>query len=504
MRRVTARLMTLKNVVSFIAAIGSSVALSLGLVSLMSLYFHGRVTREFLVTGFLASFVTSAAVLSLALYFVRRLQLAQLALTRSHDELESRVLERTQQLQYVNDALRSEILQREKVLQESVILQERIQQSQKMEAVGLLAGGVAHDFNNIICVISLNTALALDDLPEESEMWSIMTDIATASQRATTLVKQLLVFSKQQLNEPKTVALNLLVQDLVAMLQRLISADIILECASADDLWMVHVDANQIEQVIINLVNNARDAMPVGGTILIETKNVLRRGLDPQDEEAEAFVRLSVRDSGTGMSDELIARIFEPFFTTKSSTGGTGLGLAMVKGIVEQNNGLLEVASTPDEGTCFQIFFHREASELAPTQPLELPVRPDRALLHATLLVVDDNVLLRKQIAMIVRKLGCSVLIASSGSEALELAARHQGTIELLLTDIVMPHMDGPELMCQLRVSRPETAVLFISGYDLGLMATGDVLDTDVGFLAKPFTRAQLTEKIRDVLPVKS
>jgi PAS domain S-box-containing protein len=395
-----------------------------------------------------------------------------------------------------------DITERKKAEEEKVFLQEQLRQSQKMEAIGQLAGGVAHDFNNLLTVIKGYSQLSLLDLKEDSPLWGNIQEIEKATQRATDLTRQLLAFSRRQILDLKVLDLNVLLKDLEKMLRRIIGEDIELVTLLSQDLGKVRVDPSQIEQVIFNLAVNARDAMPSGGRLAIETANV---ELDEEYARAHVsvapgrYVRLSVSDTGVGMTQEVKERVFEPFFTTKEKGKGTGLGLSMVYGIVKQSGGNIWVYSEPGRGTTFRIYFPRtqeEADTLHEREETDFFPRGSE-----TILLVEDDALVRDLAGRLLEQQGYTVLKAADGQEALLVAKAHVGeTIHLLLADIVMPQMGGKELADWLKISRPNVKVLYTSGYADNAIVHHGVLDPGTNFLQKPFSLKTLTHKVREVL----
>ncbi|MBI1960028.1 MAG: GAF domain-containing protein [Candidatus Rokubacteria bacterium] len=379
--------------------------------------------------------------------------------------------------------------------------QAELAQSQKMEAVGRLAGGIAHDFNNLLTVVIGRSELALARLSGDDPLRRDLGLIGTTSKRAAALVRQLLAFSRKQVLRPEVLDLAAVVAGLQGMLRRLIGEDIDLLAVIAPGLGRVTADPGQLEQVIVNLVVNARDAMPRGGRITIETANVdlheavaaEREGLPPG-----AYVRLAVRDTGHGMDAETQAHIFEPFFTTKEVGKGTGLGLATVYGIVKQSDGAIRVASEPGVGTTFTILLPRVREE---AQPAPAPAAPGTLPRGTeTILLVEDDPELRALGLEVLQAVGYTVLEACEGHEALLVLERHRGPIHLLVTDVVMPRMGGLALAERLAVLRPELRVLFMSGYSEAAIAQHGVLDPGTAFMPKPFTPEGLTRKVREVL----
>jgi PAS domain S-box-containing protein len=377
-------------------------------------------------------------------------------------------------------------------------LEEQVRQSQKLEAVGRLAGGVAHDFNNLLCAILGNAALALDDLAPEDPLREAIEEITAAANRAAELTRQLLAFSRKQVIEPKVVNLGHLVGRMKNMLRRLLGEDIQLEVASQDQLGRVRVDPGQMEQIIVNLAVNARDSMPGGGTLRIQTADI-RLDEDWCEEHGElaagAHVMLAVTDTGSGMSPEVRGRIFEPFFTTKEGKG-TGLGLATVFGIVRQHGGAIEVESEPGQGSTFRVFFPRvrDRADTAERGPV---VRLPRG--SETVLLVEDEDVVRVLAARVLERQGYRVLTARTAEEALVLVAERPGLkLDLLLTDVVMPGRNGRELAALL-VERLGAGlrVLFTSGYTDDVIAHHGVLEAGVRFIAKPYTPEVLAVRVR-------
>ena len=373
--------------------------------------------------------------------------------------------------------------------------------SQKLEAVGRLSGGIAHDFNNLLGVIIGYSEALQRQIGEKHSFREAVDEIQKAGKRAAVLTQQLLAFSRKQVLEPKVLDLNAVVFDVDRMLRRLIGEDIELKIALANGLGMVKADPGQIDQVIFNLAVNSRDAMPDGGKLTLETSNA---ELDQDDVNQfryvvpGSYVLLKVSDTGCGMDAELQSHIFEPFFTTKEPGKGTGLGLATVYGIVKQSGGYIWVDSEVGTGTTFKIYLPR----VDETRDLTLPEQ--RASNYArspqTVLLVEDEQSLRKLIRSTLVELGHSVLEARDAFEALEIAGKTPGAIDLLLTDVVMPGMSGRALATQLTGLRPGTRVLYMSGYTDGAVATHGVLESGITFLRKPFTRTELTERVDEVL----
>ena len=370
-----------------------------------------------------------------------------------------------------------------------------------MEAVGRLAGGVAHDFNNILTAIIGNVSMAHMRLPPSDPAAAMLAEANKAAERAATLTQQLLAFSRKQIIEPKVLNLNDLIADLNAMLVRLIREDIELRSARERTLGRSKVDASQFQQVLVNLVVNARDAMPDGGKIVIETSNA---ELDdaycagrPYVKPGR-FVMVAVSDTGHGMSEEVKTHIFEPFFTTKAKGSGTGLGLATAYGAVKQAGGSIEVYSEVGSGTTFRIYLPRvegEASKLVREDPPQkLPGGTE------TVLLVEDEDIVRRMCARALDELGYKVLQASNGEEAIALSKGYGGRIDLLMTDVVMPGMNGGELAKRLILHRPGMKVLFTSGYTEDVIVHHGVLDDEVSFLGKPYSPSALAKKIREVL----
>jgi signal transduction histidine kinase/ActR/RegA family two-component response regulator len=414
-------------------------------------------------------------------------------LRRARDELETRVEIRTGELiREMEDREVAEEALRERDAQ--------LRQSQKMEAVGLLAGGVAHDFNNLLTAIVGYSQLMLRSIDPGDPLHSNAEEVLKAGQRATALTRQLLAFSRKQVLEPRVLDLNDVVSNLQKMLRRLIGEDVELESRPAPGLGSVMADPGQLEQVVMNLAVNARDAMPQGGRLAIETANVdlddafadLHPGVQPGPH-----VLLAIRDNGCGMDAATSSRIFEPFFTTKEQGRGTGLGLSTVYGIVKQSGGTIWVESEPGRGTTFRIYLPRveaPAERVAAAQPRELPRGTE------TVLLVEDDDSVRDLAADILRLNGYTVLAAPHGIEALELCARRTERIDLVLSDVVMPHLNGPELLERLRPLLPEAKVLLMSGYAGDALGQHGTLDPGTPFLAKPFTPDTLARKIREVL----
>ncbi len=381
-------------------------------------------------------------------------------------------------------------------------LEDQLRASQKMEAIGSLAGGVAHDFNNLLSVILSYTGFAMEAVPADSPVLEDLREVKNAGERAAVLTRQLLAFSRKQVLQPKTLNVNQIAAGLEKMLRRILGEDIDLVQVLAPELGRVLADQGQIEQVMMNLVVNARDAMPRGGRLTIETSNVMidqeqasgRMGL-----KAGAYVQIAVSDTGCGMDEATRRRIFEPFFTTKEKGKGTGLGLAMVYGIVKQSEGTIEVSSEPERGTTFRIYLPNDNS--VKSEPGNGPAMVQRDSTGTeTILVVEDEEALRRVIRRALVSAGYTVMIATDGDSALELSNLERGKIDLLLTDVVMPRMSGKELALALLQERPETRVLYMSGYTGDAIVHHGILDAGTHFLAKPFTMAGLQQKVREVL----
>jgi two-component system, cell cycle sensor histidine kinase and response regulator CckA len=377
-------------------------------------------------------------------------------------------------------------------------LEEQLLQAQKMEAVGRLAGGVAHDFNNLLTVINGYSAQALETLQPSDPLHLQVEEIYKAGERAASLTRQLLTFSRRQVVTPRTLDLNLIVSDMERMLRRLLGEDVELTTALARNLGSIHADPGQIEQVIMNLAVNARDAMPNGGRLLLETADVeLGETSGKLAVAAGRYVMLAVSDTGHGMDEETQAHIFEPFFTTKPQGQGTGLGLSTVFGIVQQSGGHISVYSEPGRGTIFKVYF---PSTAAGSDSVELKVPSRRAKGSEAILVVEDDESVRKLIRSILKQSGYTVLEAREGEEALRICENRTHSIHLIITDVVMPQMSGKELADLVAARWPEIRLLFMSGYTGNAMAQQGVLDARMQLLQKPFAPAALTDKVREVL----
>lgn len=382
-----------------------------------------------------------------------------------------------------------------------VLLEEQLRQSQKMEAIGQLAGGVAHDFNNLLTAINGYSTLALQRLDDSHPVKSYLVEVKKAGERAANLTRQLLAFGRKQILQPMLINLNDVVTDMSKMLQRLIGEDIQLNAKLAPDLMRVKADPGQIEQVLVNLVVNARDAMPQGGDLTVETASVeldhdyasKRIGVS-----AGKYVMLAVSDTGTGMDEQTRARIFDPFFTTKEKGKGTGLGLSTVYGIIKQSGGNIWVYSEPNRGTTFKVYLPQIVAAVPQTEKPELEISIPTG--SETILVVEDEDVVRGLTRQILEEAGYRVLDTARGEEAVQICAEGKESIALLLTDVVMPQTSGKEVADQASKLVPGLKVLFMSGYTDEAIVHHGVLDSNIEFIQKPFTPIALTMKIRDVL----
>ncbi|MBA3580152.1 MAG: response regulator [Gemmatimonadaceae bacterium] len=385
-------------------------------------------------------------------------------------------------------------------------LESQYQQSQKMEAVGRLAAGVAHDFNNLLTVISGFAEFVAASLSDNIQASGDVAEIIKAADRAAALTQQLLAFSRQQVLHTAPVDVNELVSGMSGMITRLIGADITVKLALRPGMCPALADRGQIEQVLMNLVVNARDAMPDGGSIVIETADVELDDSPFHDEHVQrgAYVMLAVTDTGTGMSKETQIRLFEPFYTTKKAGDGTGLGLSTSYGIIKQSNGHIWVYSEPGFGTTFKIYLpHSPDAHVAVAEPPPPPPAPAERVTE-TLLVVEDESSVRDLTTRILREAGYRVLIADNGADARLLFNRHPAGVDLVLTDVVMPGMGGPELLAHLHKENPALPVLYMSGYTEQSVATRAGFDRGIPFLQKPFTSAELLRCVRWALTGKS
>ncbi len=385
------------------------------------------------------------------------------------------------------------------------VLENQFRQAQKMEAVGRLAGGVAHDFNNLLMVISGYAEVLLEQTRKGNPLYPKIEAIHQAADRATNLTHQLLAFSRKQILELKVVDLNIIIEDMQRLLRPLIGENIQLQTQLTLDLGRTRADAGQIEQVLMNLVVNSKDAMPQGGKITIQTANTTLNNEDRREYtyiQPGSYVVLSVSDTGEGMDKETQLRIFEPFFTTKEKGKGTGLGLSTVYGIIKQSRGYVLVESEPGQGTTFRIYLPRVEDALEPAGAV------GAARTHAggseTVLLVEDEESVRQLVRETLESKGYKVLEADNGEAALQIVSRHPGKIDMLITDVVMPGMSGRELSARLCASCPQTKVLYLSGYTEDAIVHEGVVDPDTAFLQKPFTLQMLSRKVREVLGERS
>jgi two-component system, cell cycle sensor histidine kinase and response regulator CckA len=380
-------------------------------------------------------------------------------------------------------------------------LEEQLIQSQKMEAVGRLAGGIAHDFNNLLTTILGYCDLVLGQLAEDSVLRGDVGEIEKAGQRAATLTRQLLAFSRKQLIEPRVLALNEIVLDATKMLGRLIGEHIDLVTALDPQLGRVRADPGQIEQVLVNLTVNARDAMPEGGQLVIETKNIdfyEPYSSGPSKAAPGPYILLSVKDNGAGMDPETQRHIFEPFYTTKERGKGTGLGLATVYGIVKQSGGDIWVHSEMGRGSRFEVYLPRVEEPAQAAEPAPVAVSPPKG--SETILLVEDEESVRALAERILKSSGYKVLAAKDAEQAMQLSQMYVGAIDLLLTDVIMPGTSGPQLAERLLAVRRQMRVLYMSGYTDAAIVERGVLQAETALLQKPFTPARLIQRVREML----
>jgi signal transduction histidine kinase/ActR/RegA family two-component response regulator len=379
--------------------------------------------------------------------------------------------------------------------------EEQLRLAQRMEAIGRLAGGVAHDFGNLLSVITSYAELALDGVRGIDPLHADIREIRKAAERATLLTRQLLAFGRKQLLSPRVLDLNQVVAEMEGMLRRLLGEDIDFATGLAPDLGRVKADPGQIEQVVMNLAVNARDAMPGGGKLTIDTTNVELDELYAGQHvsvKPGAYVLLSVSDTGCGMDDQIRTRLFEPFFTTKETGKGTGLGLATVYGIVKQSGGNIWVYSEPGKGTTFKVYLPREPAEATVETRLSRAV--PRVTGDETILVVEDDEAVRNLARRVLASAGYTVVTAANGGEALLTCERYPGRIHLMLTDVVMPEMSGKDVAQRVAKLLPELRVLYMSGYTDRAIVHRGVLESGTHFVSKPFNAADLTGAVRAVL----
>ena len=398
-----------------------------------------------------------------------------------------------------------DITDRKKAQQEKETLQSQLTQAQKMESVGRLAGGVAHDFNNMLTVILGYTHAAMEEMDPSGSMHKNLQEVLNAAQRSAELTKQLLAFARKQVIDPKILNLNHTVKQMITMLQRLIGEDIDLQWRPCENLWHVKMDPSQIDQILANLCVNARDAISGVGKITIETGKTTfdqaycnrNQGFIPGE-----FVMLAVSDNGCGMDRHTQDNLFEPFFTTKEMGKGTGLGLATIYGIVKQNSGFINVYSEPGQGTTFKIYLPRYMSQAGHQ---DLPPAHGRIPGGTeTILLVEDETAILQMTRMMLERQGYSVLAAATPGEAMDLAKNHQGIIHLLLTDVVMPEMHCRDLAEKIAALYPDLKFVFMSGYTANVIAHHGILDPDIHFIQKPFSMTELAAKVRNALGVRS
>lgn len=381
-------------------------------------------------------------------------------------------------------------------------LEAQFLQAQKMEAIGTLTGGIAHDFNNLLTVIIGNAELLEEQIRRGHYEAEYLEEIKNAGQRATNLVHQLLTFSRKQIIKPRLINLNGVLKDLEKMLGRIIGEDILLEIIPSAGLWPVNIDPGQVEQVIMNLAVNARDAMPDGGNLNIKTENI---ELEPgyfHDHAVEnligPYVMLTVSDTGIGMDAETRERAFEPFFTTKEKGKGTGLGLSTVYGIVKQNGGYVWTYSEPGQGTVIKIYLPKGKEDTAEFKRAKTVEGSSKGA--ETILVVEDDQSLRKLSRVILERYGYKVLDAKSGRDALRIAREYEGAIQLVLTDVVMPEMNGADLVKHLIRLKPDLKCIFMSGYSENTISSRGLLNSNINLIEKPFSAKTLVGRVRQVL----
>ena len=439
--------------------------------------------------AFLNILVLTFCTLALGVYITRQIRRAQ-------DELELRVQERTAELSHALEGLRSETQARSEA-------EGQLRQAQKMEAVGLLAGGIAHDFNNLLTVIIGHSKLQIADMQSDDRHRSSVEAVLDASDRASELTARLLAYSRKQVLQPQTLDLNEAAFQADRFLQRLLDEDIERRLVLGEDLGAVEVDPAQLQQAIVNLAVNARDAMPRGGTLEIETETTTldeTQAAAKPDRRAGDFVTLSLSDTGSGMDEEAQARAFEPFFTTKDVGEGSGLGLSMVHGFAKQSGGWIELESEPGRGSTFRLYLPKVSGTET------VLVEDDQALVAAsprgeeTVLVVEDEPGVRNIVVQMLEQQGYTVLSASSPEDVLHLLESYPAPIDLLLTDVVMPGMSGPEVVEWIQERRPTAKVLYMSGYTDSTVLKRGVHSERTPYLQKPFTLESLSEKVREVL----
>jgi two-component system cell cycle sensor histidine kinase/response regulator CckA len=417
------------------------------------------------------------------------------ALEHRKTELESLVIDRTAELRKSNAQLEQELAERKR-------MEETLLESKKLESIGRLAGGVAHDFNNMLGVILGCTQISLPKVREGSPLWLNLSSIQKAAERSREITRQLLAFSRKEIITPQATDLNTLIQASEKVLSRLIGEDIRLTVATSPALWIVNIDPAQFDQILMNLSANARDAMPNGGALTIETANI---AVDTDYCQAHPnakigeYVLVTVQDNGSGMSPETMEHIFEPFYTTKGVGLGTGLGLATVYGVIAQNGGFIEVESMIDHGTTFKIYLPRMAEG---TIAVEKPEEPALADIQGsgTILLVEDDDLLLWITTEVLQEMGYHVIQAAEPQEAISICTEGKIPIDLILTDVVMPGMNGKEMVDHLKAQGVHPKVMFMSGYTADIVAQRGILEEGTSFIQKPIDPSELNNKIKRLL----
>lgn len=418
-------------------------------------------------------------------------------------ELETRVQERTAELARVNDQLRREVAESQRISKVNAELEQQLRQSQRMESLGQLAGGIAHDFNNMLTIIKGYSELVLGSIDQSGPLYDDVNMVREAAERATALTGKLLTFGRRQPLDVTTFEINTTIRSALDMLRPLLGETVRIETELHPDPLFIHTDASLFDQVIINLSVNARDAMPAGGQINISTAIC-----SVQTEQINRFINLSpgayalisIRDTGIGMSEEILNRIFEPFYTTKNTGKGTGLGLAMVYSIIQQSGGQIDVHSAPDKGTNFEVYLPLADDQEATIAQKEPILSTAQAVSHGTVLLAEDEQVVRDLTARILTEVGFEVLSADGGHQAVALAQQHDGPIDLLLTDVVMADINGCELARQISQRIPSIPVVFMSGHSRASLAQYGVQQEEFAFLQKPFSPQTLIDTVNEAL----